>query len=153
MLYACSVLFKSKLPMVLAFNKTDACSADTCLEWMADFETYQDAVRGASGGGGDGPSSGRGEGYMGSLNSSLSLVLDEFYRNIRRIGVSAATGEGIEGLFEKFDEAAVEFREVYLPDLERRRVEQVKQEAIRQKAHMDRLKKDLEKTKGDKEVV
>lgn len=33
------------------------------------------------------------EEYMGSLNRSLSLVMDLFYRNIRSVGVSAATGQ------------------------------------------------------------
>lgn len=30
----------------------------------------------------------------------MSLVLDEFYANMRTVGVSAATGEGMEEFFE-----------------------------------------------------
>ncbi len=37
--------------------------------------------------------------------------------NIKAVGVSAATGEGVERLFECFGEAAVEFKEEYLPEL------------------------------------
>jgi hypothetical protein len=37
--------------------------------------------------------------------------------NIKAVGVSAATGEGTERLFECFDEAAVEFKQEYLPEL------------------------------------
>jgi len=33
------------------------------------------------------------------------------------VGVSAATGEGVERLFEAFEESAVEFQEEYLPEL------------------------------------
>jgi hypothetical protein len=33
------------------------------------------------------------------------------------VGVSAATGDGVEQLFEAFGQAAVEFREEYLPEL------------------------------------
>ena len=36
---------------------------------------------------------------------------------IKATGVSAATGEGVEGLFAHIDDAAVEFKELYLPDL------------------------------------
>ena len=36
---------------------------------------------------------------------------------IKATGVSAATGEGVEGLFAHIDDAAIEFKELYLPDL------------------------------------
>lgn len=32
-------------------------------------------------------------GYMATLMRSMSLVLDEFYKMLRHVGVSAATGE------------------------------------------------------------
>jgi GPN-loop GTPase len=75
MLYCCSVLYKSRLPMVCAFNKIDAVSCEFALEWMEDFEAYLSAVDGA---GAEGDES-DGE-YMGSLNRSLALVMDEFYK-------------------------------------------------------------------------
>ena len=40
-------------------------------------------------------------------------------RNIRSVGVSAATGQGIAQLFVKIDEAGEEFKETYLPELEK----------------------------------
>lgn len=78
MLYASSVLYKSQLPMVCVFNKIDVCPCDFAIEWMRDFEAYQaalDADAHSGSGGGD-----SGEGYMSSLNRSLSLAMDEFYR-------------------------------------------------------------------------
>ena len=75
------------------FNKIDAVSCTVPLEWMNDFEQYLSAVEGEGGEGG-------GE-YMSSLNRSLALVMDEFYQNILTVGVSAATGEGMEELFRK----------------------------------------------------
>jgi len=45
--------------------------------------------------------------------------MDEFYSNIRASGVSAVTGDGVDELFGKIAEAAVEFNEVFLPELQR----------------------------------
>ena len=45
MLYACSILYKTKLPMILVFNKTDVKDASFAKEWMTDFEAFQDALR------------------------------------------------------------------------------------------------------------
>jgi hypothetical protein len=69
MLYSCSILYKSNLPMICAFNKIDVVSCVFALEWMNDFEVYLDAL-----------DSDDGEEYMGSMNRSLALVMDEYYR-------------------------------------------------------------------------
>jgi translation initiation factor IF-2 len=53
------------------------------------------------------------------MNRSLSLVLDEFYKNINTVGVSSLTGEGMEELFFKIDNSAEEYNETYLIDLQR----------------------------------
>lgn len=83
MLYACSILYKSRLPFVVVFNKTDVQSADFALEWMSDFEAFQralnarpatqTAVQNASN---EEPT------YMNSLINSMSLVLEEFYTHL-----------------------------------------------------------------------
>jgi GTPase SAR1 family protein len=135
MLYACSVLYKSRLPMVLAFNKVDAVPCEFAEEWMGDFESFQDALDGDN------------EEYMGSLNRSLSLVLDEFYRNIATVGVSAATGKGINSLFEKIDGSVEEFETSYLPDLQQRESRNVRQQQrmdeAKQEADLQRLAEDM----------
>ncbi len=77
MLYAVSILYKTRLPFVLVFNKTDVVSHDFCVEWMRDFEVFQEACSMASGG-----ADGNGC-YMDSLVSSMCLVLEEFYSNLR----------------------------------------------------------------------
>lgn len=40
---------------------------------------------------------------MASLCKSMGLVLEEFYQNIRAVGVSALTGFGMDGFFEAVD--------------------------------------------------
>ncbi|OXB71641.1 UNVERIFIED_CONTAM: hypothetical protein H355_001087 [Colinus virginianus] len=41
MLYACSVLYKARLPFVGVFNKTDVTSHALCQKWMTDYEAFQ----------------------------------------------------------------------------------------------------------------
>ena len=41
MLYACSIMYKFKLPFIVVFNKTDITSADFAKEWMSDYEKFQ----------------------------------------------------------------------------------------------------------------
>ena len=42
MLYACSVLYKYKLPFIIAFNKTDITDCQFAIDWMTDFEAFQE---------------------------------------------------------------------------------------------------------------
>jgi GTPase SAR1 family protein len=85
MLYACSILYKTRLPFVLAFNKTDVQPHDFAATWMEDFEAFQAALDEANA---------RSEAYINSLTRSMSLALDEFYSALREVGVSSATGAG-----------------------------------------------------------
>jgi GTPase SAR1 family protein len=71
MLYASSVLYKSQLPIICVFNKTDIVSCQFALDWMTDFEKFQDALD---------ENNRTKEEYMNSLNRSLSLAMDEFYK-------------------------------------------------------------------------
>lgn len=110
MLYACSILYKTKLPFILVFNKTDVKDWDFAQEWMTDFEAFQDALmrkKGATGEDGEGTEGG----FMTSLMTSMSLMLEEFYRNLRACGVSAMTGDGMEDFFDKVEEARQEYEE------------------------------------------
>lgn len=89
---------------------------------------------------------------MSSFNRSLNLVMDEFYKNIARIGLSAATGEGFDEIFGKFDASAEEFVNVYLPDLEKRVSQQQVRDKLRQEMELKRLRDDIRAHKGDKLV-
>lgn len=39
-----SILYKTKLPFILVFNKTDVQKHDFAVKWMTDFEAFQKVV-------------------------------------------------------------------------------------------------------------
>jgi hypothetical protein len=43
-LQACSILYKSRLPLLLVFNKVDVVRHEFALEWMADFDNFHAAL-------------------------------------------------------------------------------------------------------------
>merc|ERR1712039_401413 len=61
-----------------------------------------------------------------------SLALEEFYRNIRSVGVSAVTGQGCDDFERALAEAAVEFHNNYVPFLmeQRRDIEEKRNRII-----------------------
>jgi len=128
MLYACSIMYKTKLPIILVFNKTDVVSHEFAKEWMRDFEAFRDAL--------DNHSANNDESYIEDLTRSMSLVLDQFYANIRSCGFSAATGAGVDDFFVAIEEAREEFEEFYRPEMERRKEKTKQQEEARRKAMM-----------------
>lgn len=149
MLYACSILYKTKLPMILVFNKTDVKDAEFAKEWMTDFEAFQAALRaeeeagsfgGLEGGGG---TMGGGSGYMGSLLNSMSLMLEEFYNHLSVVGVSAMTGAGINEFFEAVAEKAQEFERDYKPELVRRRNQREAEKVQNRERELGKLMKDM----------
>jgi GTPase SAR1 family protein len=149
MLYACSILYKTKLPMILVMNKTDIKDAEFAKEWMTDFEAFQAALReeeeAGSFGGLEGSASGMGggSGYMGSLLNSMSLMLEEFYSHLSMVGVSAMTGAGIKEFFEAVDEKTQEFERDYKPELERRKKQRDEKEEESRQKELGKLMKDM----------
>lgn len=87
MLQACSILYKTRLPLLLAFNKTDIESHGFALEWMKDYDAYEAALKSD-------------ESYAATLSRSMASVLEEFYENLHTVGVSAVSGEGMDEFFE-----------------------------------------------------
>ncbi|CZT02136.1 related to XPA binding protein [Rhynchosporium agropyri] len=147
MLYACSILYKTKLPMILVFNKTDVKDAEFAKEWMTDFEAFQAALKeeedSGSFGGVEGGGMGGGSGYMGSLLNSMSLMLEEFYSHLSVVGVSSMTGAGITDFFEAVEEKAQEFERDYKPELERRRRKREDEKVENRERDLDKLMKDM----------
>ncbi|GMM53095.1 GTPase [Starmerella bacillaris] len=139
MLYACSILYKTKLPMVIVFNKTDEQDAEFAKTWMTDFLVFQEALNKD---GGD-------EEYMSSLMTSMSLVLEDFYNALDVVSVSSMTGQGFDKFLEVLDSKREEFKVNY--EAERERMKKIKQEKEdAQKADsLTRLLKDVGVDKRD----
>ena len=72
------------------------------MEWMQDFEVFEEALS-------------QDTSYMSSLTRSMSLVLDEFYQNLRTVGLSSMTGAGIDEFTKAVEEGVVEFETQYKP--------------------------------------
>lgn len=77
--------------------------------------------------------------YVANLAQSLSLALEEFYANIKTVGVSAMTGHGIPAFLDAIKEAKVEYDTEYKVEYERLRMEK---ENVEKKAEEERLKAD-----------
>lgn len=133
MLQACSILYKTRLPMLLVFNKVDVTRHEFATEWMTDYDAFSAAL--------DADAS-----YAATLSRSLSLVLEEFYENLHSVGVSAMTGEGIDDFLEAVEKCRAEYDSEYLPELERRKKEKDELEVKRKAEDMARLRADAAAT-------
>jgi len=142
MLYACSMYYRTRLPLVICFNKTDVCSHEFCLEWMKDFEAFQDALDNARS---EGNNNGGESGFYDSLTRSLSLVLDEFYTEFSKnaVGVSAVTGDGIDDFWRVIKQAAATDFNEYIEDLNHRIEEQEAKRQAMARVQARRLQRDV----------
>ena len=101
MLYALSIMYKMKLPLMIAFNKVDVTKDNKVIEWMQDFQSLQDALR-------------KKDDYISTFSSSLSLLLAEFYKTIKYVSISSKTGEGFDELISKCEEIRQKYQEEVL---------------------------------------
>jgi len=87
MLQAVSVLYRSRLRVILVFNKTDIISHSPLLALLSDVNAFQKELENAGN-------------FSSALTQTLNLVLQEFYENLDIIGVSATRGNGVDELLD-----------------------------------------------------
>ncbi|XP_060877020.1 GPN-loop GTPase 1 [Metopolophium dirhodum] len=136
MLYACSVLYKTKLPFIVVLNKSDIVDPTYAIEWMHDFEAFCDAVENESS-------------YMSNLTRTMALTLDEFYNELKCVPVSSLTGHNFDEFFKMVDAAADEFQKEYRVEWNKLRKEKLQTEISQLNKKLD----DLAVSSGEGELV
>lgn len=116
-------------------------SHEFALEWMNDYTTFQDAL-----------DSDDNQSYMSTLIRSMAMVLEEFYSNLRAVGVSSVTGEGMEQLFEALEQAKQQFNTEYRPEMEASIAKRREEMEEQQKEQLEKFRIDLDEARGGRPV-
>lgn len=128
MLYACSILYKARLPLIVALNKIDVHDHDFALEWMHDFEAFQQALENENA-------------YVGNLTRTMSLTLDEFYKDLNACGISSTTGVGFDKMCKLILNGSKEYERDYQMEYNKLRIKLFE-------SRNEKLKKSLNKIVG-----
>ncbi|KAK2962197.1 putative GPN-loop GTPase 1 [Blattamonas nauphoetae] len=139
MLYACSVMYKSKLPLQLLFNKVDIIPSQFIHDWMNDSDKLQSVLD-------------QDDSYMSTLTHSMSLVLEEFYSTLKHASVSALSREGFEQLETLFEEGRKEYDEVFFPLMEEMKQERQKKQDSQQSKEFEKVLADYQAEKEQREI-
>lgn len=123
------MLYKTRLPLVLAFNKIDIVRHEFAVEWMHDSDVFEEATR-------------QKDKYSSNLTQSMGTMLEAFYKHLRVVGVSAISGTGVDEFLLELRRGAVQWEQEYVPELQRLRDEKKQQDLARQQRDIERLRSD-----------
>ncbi|CAJ0843220.1 9150_t:CDS:2 [Entrophospora sp. SA101] len=130
--YPCVVAYVIDTPRTASPSTfMNVVSHQFAVDWMTDFESFQEALQ-------------KDTSYMTSLMNSMCLVLEEFYKHLRLVGVSAMSGLGMDEFFEAVGEAVKEYEKDYKPELERLIKEKAERKEAEKQAQLSRLMKDMD---------
>lgn len=133
MLYACSIMYKTNLPLLCVFNKNDVNDSAIIEEWINDSDKFMDALN-------------NDDTYMSSLTRSMSLMLNEFYQTIQHVSVSAVTGNGFDTLFDKLNTLKQQYYDDYIPMVKDKIQAKQQEEKNRQEISVQKLQRDMNET-------
>lgn len=128
MIYACSILYKTRLPFIVVLNKIDVQSHDFAVEWIKDFEAFHEAIE-------------QEKDYVSNLSRTMSLTLDEFYKDLKVCGVSSKTGVGFSKFFELVQETVEEYKNDYKVEYDKIRAERAEQKAKQASLTLEKAKR------------
>ena len=111
-------------------NKNDIIHHSFVGEWITNFDAFQNALESETT-------------YMSNLTRSLSLVLDEFYENIKFVGVSSTTGNGFSDFLEACTVAEVEYEQFYKAEYEKFKQKKLEKEQKQQADQFKQFEKDF----------
>ena len=75
-----TIIGKKRQPIFLDFNKVNIGKENKVIEWMRDYQSLQQALS-------------KKVDYISTFSSSLSLLLNEFYKAIKYASVISKAGE------------------------------------------------------------
>ena len=103
MLFCISIIFKTKLPLFVVFNKSDAADAHKTVSWLLDYDKFLEEL------------GKEGEKYVTSLSRSMALSLEEFYSDLAYVCVSSLTHKGFDNIIQKLDTLKDEYSKIKDP--------------------------------------
>lgn len=139
MLYACSIMYKTGLPLVVALNKSDVKEGQNVWKWLTDWDLFEKAMVEHD------------TSYVGTLARSMGMVLEEFYSEIKSVAVSAATGNGMEKLIHEIDNASKDYWDGWRKDWEERKRRKEEEEGQRKKTELSKFERERQEDELDED--
>eukprot|EP00835_Amoeboradix_gromovi_P002659 NODE_155_length_16773_cov_0.488785.p7 type:complete len:282 gc:universal NODE_155_length_16773_cov_0.488785:6345-7190(+) len=100
LVYACSIMYKSQLPFVLFFNKSDQTDTSRLISWMRDYDNFMEHLMKYENDGN----------YATDLARSMALMLEDFYK-VLNVACGSALNNDLDNLLDKLEESKNSFEE------------------------------------------